>query len=82
MHYYSPDQTLYATGMLGVGGGQHIYWECCGKSDGKPAIVFTASPVPAVRRGIEDCSIRRSTASCFSTRETQSAAAHTPAVKR
>jgi proline iminopeptidase len=34
----------YASGLLDVGDGQHIYWENCGKPDGKPAIAVHGGP--------------------------------------
>ena len=44
----------YATGMLDVGDGQRIYWEECGRPDGKPAVFLHGGPgggtTPAVRR--------------------------------
>ena len=32
----------YATGMLGVGDGQQVYWETCGDPAGEPALVHPA----------------------------------------
>jgi proline iminopeptidase len=34
----------YATGLLDVGDGHHIYWETCGNRDGKPAVVVHGGP--------------------------------------
>jgi len=34
----------YAEGMLGVGGGNAIYWETCGNPRGKPALVLHGGP--------------------------------------
>lgn len=34
----------YAGGLLDVGDGHHIYWECCGNPQGKPAIYLHGGP--------------------------------------
>ena len=34
----------YDTGMLDVGDGHCLYWECCGNPDGKPAIYLHGGP--------------------------------------
>jgi len=34
----------YESGMLEVGDGHHIYWECCGNPDGKPALYLHGGP--------------------------------------
>lgn len=34
----------YATGMLDVGDGNHVYWETCGNPDGIPAVVLHGGP--------------------------------------
>ena len=34
----------YETGMLDVGDGQSIYWECSGNPEGKPAVVLHGGP--------------------------------------
>ncbi|MDQ3655753.1 MAG: prolyl aminopeptidase [Chloroflexota bacterium] len=34
----------YDSGMLDVGDGHHVYWECCGNPDGKPAIYLHGGP--------------------------------------
>ena len=39
-----PEIEPYAHGMLNVGDGHLIYWECCGNSDGKPAVVLHGGP--------------------------------------
>ena len=43
-----PDQfppiAPYASGMLDVGDGHEIYWECCGNPDGKPALFLHGGP--------------------------------------
>lgn len=31
-------------GMLDVGDGQRVYWECCGRPDGQPAVVLHGGP--------------------------------------
>ena len=44
----------YASGMLHVGDGNEIYWECCGNPDGIPALAIHGGPgsgsVPGMRR--------------------------------
>ncbi|HUZ00142.1 MAG TPA: prolyl aminopeptidase [Thermomicrobiaceae bacterium] len=34
----------YASGMLDVGDGHQVYWECCGNPDGKPALYLHGGP--------------------------------------
>ncbi|MHC2280231.1 hypothetical protein ACVME8_006874 [Bradyrhizobium diazoefficiens] len=34
----------YETGLLDVGDGQQIYWECCGNPAGKPALFLHGGP--------------------------------------
>jgi proline iminopeptidase len=34
----------YDSGMLDVGDGQSVYWECCGNPDGKPALYLHGGP--------------------------------------
>ncbi|MDP9793998.1 proline iminopeptidase [Catenuloplanes nepalensis] len=34
----------YASGMLDVGDGNHVYWEACGNPEGKPALVVHGGP--------------------------------------
>lgn len=34
----------YELGMLDVGDGQRVYWETCGRPDGKPAVVLHGGP--------------------------------------
>lgn len=34
----------YDRGMLDVGDGHHVYWECCGNPDGKPALHLHGGP--------------------------------------
>lgn len=34
----------YASGMLDVGDGNHVYWEACGNPDGKPAVALHGGP--------------------------------------
>jgi proline iminopeptidase len=47
----------YAHGMLDVGDGNAVYWECCGNPDGKPALFVHGGPgqgcVPNMRRGFD-----------------------------
>src|SRR5215470_3166590 len=39
-----PPVEPFATGMLDVGDGQQIYWECSGNPDGKPAVALHGGP--------------------------------------
>lgn len=39
-----PDIEPYDSGMLDVGDGQRIYWECCGAPDGQPALAVHGGP--------------------------------------
>jgi proline iminopeptidase len=34
----------YATGLLAVGDGHTVYWECCGNPEGKPAVYLHGGP--------------------------------------
>jgi proline iminopeptidase len=34
----------YDSGMLDVGDGQQVYWECCGNPDGRPALYLHGGP--------------------------------------
>jgi proline iminopeptidase len=34
----------YESGLLDVGGGQQVYWECCGNPAGKPALYLHGGP--------------------------------------
>ncbi|HLH26311.1 MAG TPA: prolyl aminopeptidase [Chloroflexota bacterium] len=34
----------YASGMLAVGDGHRVYWECCGNPNGKPALYLHGGP--------------------------------------
>ena len=34
----------YDSGMLNVGDGHSIYWECCGNPSGKPALFLHGGP--------------------------------------
>lgn len=34
----------YDSGMLDVGDGQRVYWECCGNRQGKPAVYLHGGP--------------------------------------
>src|SRR5579871_959819 len=47
----------YDSGMLDVGDGQQIYWECCGNSAGKPALYLHGGPgsgcAPGARRNFD-----------------------------
>ncbi|MDH6140272.1 MULTISPECIES: prolyl aminopeptidase [Kitasatospora] len=39
-----PEIQPYQSGMLDVGDGNQIYWEVCGRPDGKPAVVVHGGP--------------------------------------
>jgi proline iminopeptidase len=39
-----PEMEAYAHGMLGLTGGDLLYWEVCGKPNGKPALVLHGGP--------------------------------------
>jgi proline iminopeptidase len=39
-----PETEPFDSGVLDVGNGNSVYWETCGKPDGKPAVVFHGGP--------------------------------------
>lgn len=39
-----PTVDPYDSGMLDVGDGHRVYWECCGNPDGKPAVFLHGGP--------------------------------------
>jgi proline iminopeptidase len=39
-----PESAPYARGWLEVGDGHSVYWEVCGRADGKPAVVLHGGP--------------------------------------
>lgn len=39
-----PPTEPYESGMLDVGDGQRVHWECCGNPDGKPALFLHGGP--------------------------------------
>lgn len=41
----------YASGMLDVGDGQSVYWECCGNPHGKPALYLHGGPGGGIGTG-------------------------------
>ncbi len=41
----------YDSGMLDVGDGHQVYWECCGNPDGKPALYLHGGPGSGCRPG-------------------------------
>lgn len=43
-HALYPEIEPYASGMLDVGDGHHVYWEMCGNPHGKPALVVHGGP--------------------------------------
>jgi proline iminopeptidase len=52
----------YGHGMLDVGDGQSLYWECCGNPAGRPALVLHGGPgsgcTPGVRRLFDPAAFR------------------------
>ncbi len=52
----------YASGMLDVGDGHRIYWECCGNPDGQPALYLHGGPgsgcTPSQRRFFDPATYR------------------------
>lgn len=46
-----PDIEPYDRGLLDVGNDNAIYWECCGKPDGKPAVYVHGGPGSGSRPG-------------------------------
>lgn len=52
----------YASGMLDVGDGHQIYWECCGNPDGQPALYLHGGPgsgcTPGQRRFFDPATYR------------------------
>ncbi len=44
MRHRFPAIEPYDSGMLGVGDGHQIYWECCGNAAGKPALYLHGGP--------------------------------------
>jgi proline iminopeptidase len=44
MHERFPPIEPYDSGMLDVGDGQQLYWECCGNPGGKPALFLHGGP--------------------------------------
>lgn len=52
----------YDSGMLDVGDGHRLYWECCGNPDGKPAIFLQGGPgsgcTPGARRFFDPAAYR------------------------
>jgi proline iminopeptidase len=47
-----PDIEPYDHGMLDVGDGQKVYWEACGNSGGKPALVLHGGPGSGCNTGM------------------------------
>ncbi len=58
---YSPIEP-FASGMLDVGDGNLVYWECCGNPDGKPAVFLHGGPgsgcTPAQRQLFDPAAYR------------------------
>ena len=44
MIHLFPEEEPHAHGLLDVGGGNQIYWECCGNPAGKPVVVLHGGP--------------------------------------
>jgi proline iminopeptidase len=57
-----PEIEPYESGMLDVGDGQRIFWEICGRPDGKPAVVLHGGPgsgcTPGLRRYFDPAAYR------------------------
>lgn len=57
-----PSVEPYESGMLEVGDGHRVYWECCGVPDGKPAVVLHGGPGsgcnPGLRRFFDPAAYR------------------------
>ncbi len=49
-----PEIQPYDSGLMDVGDGQRVYWECCGNPDGRPALYLHGGPgtgcTPGARR--------------------------------
>jgi proline iminopeptidase len=46
-----PPLEPYASGLLAVGDGQQVYWECCGNPEGQPALYLHGGPGSGCRPG-------------------------------
>ncbi|MBA2364162.1 MAG: prolyl aminopeptidase [Chloroflexia bacterium] len=57
-----PATDPYDSGMLDVGDGHRVYWECCGNPDGRPAIYLHGGPgsgcTPGQRRFFDEDAYR------------------------
>jgi proline iminopeptidase len=57
-----PEIEPYESGMLDVGDGHHVYWECCGNPQGRPAIYLHGGPgagcSPGARRYFDPSAYR------------------------
>lgn len=47
-----PEIEPYDYGVLDVGDGNSLYWEICGKLDGKPAVVLHGGPGSGCSAGV------------------------------
>ena len=47
-----PEIDPYEHGMIEVGDGHRIYWECCGNPHGKPVVVFHGGPGSGCSTGV------------------------------
>ena len=56
----------YDSGMLDVGDGHRVYWECCGNPAGKPALFLHGGPGSGARQVNGASLIPNSTVSCCS----------------
>lgn len=52
MNSVYPEIEPYEQGMLDVGQGNRIYWEVCGRPDGKPAVVLHGGPGSGCNAGM------------------------------
>lgn len=61
-----PDIEPYRNGLLAVGDGNSVYWECCGNSNGKPALYLHGGPGSGFTSSARLFLIRpRTTSSCL-----------------
>ena len=74
----------YDHGLLDVGDGNRVYWECCGNPDGKPALVVHGGPGSGLSspRAAAATSIPSATGSCSSTSAAAGAARRMRATPR
>ena len=71
----------YDSGILDVGDGHHLYWECCGNPAGKPALYLHGGPGSGFSPGQRACSIQMLIGSYSSTSAGADAAGRSPACR-